>query len=45
MADWARRGACFDKLSMRLFLNATKNLPHPELVEGRTALKQQTKMR
>jgi hypothetical protein len=31
------RGACFDKLSMRFFLNATKILPHPERVEGRTA--------
>jgi len=35
-----RHGASFDKLSMRIFLNAMKirphpELPHPELVEGR----------
>jgi hypothetical protein len=28
--------ACFDKLSMRLFLSAGKIPPHPEPVEGRT---------
>jgi hypothetical protein len=39
-ADWDRRGACFDKLSMRIFLIAMKIPPHPELVEGRTALVQ-----
>jgi hypothetical protein len=35
-----KRRACFDKLSMRFFLNATKSLPHPEPVEGRTAFVQ-----
>jgi len=30
--------ACFDRLSMRTFLSAGKVAPHPELVEGRTAL-------
>jgi hypothetical protein len=39
------RGACFDKLSMRFFLNATKTLPYPELVEGRTALVQRAQLR
>src|SRR5262249_38799259 len=29
------RRACFDRLSMRNFLRATKKRPHPELVEGR----------
>jgi len=38
--DWDKRRACFDKLSMRFFLNAMKILPHPELVEGRTAFVQ-----
>jgi hypothetical protein len=38
--NWDRHGACFDKLSMRYFLNAMKisphpEAPHPELVEGR----------
>jgi hypothetical protein len=33
---WDRHCACFDKLSMRLFLNAMKIVPHPEPVEGRT---------
>jgi hypothetical protein len=28
--------ACFDKLSMRDVLSATRNLRHPELVEGCT---------
>ena len=32
-----RGPACFDKLGMRDFLSAIKILPHPELVEGRTA--------
>jgi hypothetical protein len=32
-----QRRACFDKLSMRAFLRATKVAPHPDLVEGRTA--------
>jgi hypothetical protein len=43
--DWDLRGACFDKLSMRFFLNATKILPRPEPVEGRTALVQRLQMR
>jgi hypothetical protein len=30
------RDASFDKLRMRIFLNAIKDLPHPEPVEGRT---------
>jgi hypothetical protein len=38
--DWDRHGACFDKLGMRLFLNAAKIVPHPESVEGRTAFVQ-----
>jgi len=37
---WDRRGACFDKLSMRLFLNAMKISPYPEPVEGRAAMQQ-----
>jgi hypothetical protein len=37
LTDWDWRSACFDKLSMRFFLNATKILPYPEPVEGRTA--------
>src|SRR5882672_3064694 len=32
------RGASFDKLRMRQNLGGTKEGPHPELVEGRTAL-------
>jgi hypothetical protein len=35
-ANLDQDGACFDKLSMRVFLCAIKTLPHPELVEGRT---------
>jgi hypothetical protein len=34
------RLAYFDKLSMRKDFSATTGLPHPELVEGRTALVQ-----
>jgi putative lipoprotein len=30
-----QRYACFDRLSMRDILRATKNSPHPEPVEGR----------
>src|SRR5882724_11855741 len=33
--DRDRRPASFDKLRMREFIRAIKNLPHPELVEGR----------
>jgi hypothetical protein len=43
--NWDRRGACFDKLSMRFFLNAMKILPHPEPVEGPTAFVQQPHIR
>jgi hypothetical protein len=42
--DWDLRGACFDRLSMRYFLNAMKILPHPEPVEGRTAFVQRRYM-
>jgi len=34
-ADLEQLPASFDKLRMRCFLRATKNFPHPELVEGR----------
>jgi hypothetical protein len=34
------RSACFDRLSMRKDFSAITGLPHPELVEGRTALVQ-----
>jgi len=34
------RGASFDKLGMRGFLRAAKISPHPELIEGRSALMQ-----
>ena len=45
--DWDRRGASFVPRQARdeVFLKATKNLPHPQLVEGRTALKQRTRRR
>jgi hypothetical protein len=33
--DLDRHGASFDKLRMKTFLNAIKDLPHPEPVEGR----------
>jgi hypothetical protein len=35
-----KRRASFDKLRMRVFLDATKTLPHPELVEGRRIVMQ-----
>jgi len=49
MASRDKRRACFDRLSMRLFLNAMKipRFPHPEPVEGRgrTASAQRKQMR
>jgi hypothetical protein len=38
--DWETNRASFDKLRMRVFPNATKVFPHPELVEGRKLLMQ-----
>jgi len=35
---WHDDRASFDKLRKRGNLGGTKNYPHPELVEGRTAL-------
>jgi hypothetical protein len=43
--NWDRRGACFDKLSMRYFLIAMKIPPHPEPVEGRTVFVRQPHIR
>jgi xanthine dehydrogenase iron-sulfur cluster and FAD-binding subunit A len=35
---WHGQPASFDKLRMRVNLGGTTNVPHPELVEGRSAL-------
>jgi len=35
MKELDRRCACFDRLGTRVFLGATKILPHPEPVEER----------
>jgi len=38
LGDGDQRDASFDKPMMKVFLRATKVVPHPELVEGRIAL-------
>ncbi|HZF32286.1 MAG TPA: hypothetical protein VE914_00630 [Candidatus Angelobacter sp.] len=42
---WDLNHAAFDRLRLRCFLRAMNVVPHPELVEGRTALAQRSNHR